>query len=179
MTTPSTSTAISDVVRMIVTRMRGRAGYRSCWEQGDDVAVFHSAEAGLIDDDPVTEGGLRRLLIIADIGDPNRPAEAGQAKHDVATLGTLHAREETQYVHCRSVASSGDSEDGTVQACWDAAVEVIDGLADELDADSSLGLVPTYREVTARFAGVTGVRPYTTEGVVVEIEFDLEVTARL
>jgi hypothetical protein len=169
----NTSTAVNDAVRAIVAKMRARSGYRSCWSSGSGVPVYHSAEAGLMDEQ------VTRALIIADLGDPSVPQEAGDSQQGVATLGTLHHRDEEAVVRCRSIAVTGDVHDGAVQATWDAAHTTVDDLDAELRADPSLGLVPAYSHLIAMVGAVTGVRPYLGAGVVVEVLFDVRVEARI
>jgi len=174
----NTSTVVADAVRAIVAAMRGRTGYRSCWTQGTGIPVYHSAELALFDDNTLSG------LVIAHVGDPNRTGEAGDGTQVMATLGTRRAREEGITVHCLAWSSTGDAVDGSMQAVWDAATAIVDDVDAELRGDvagigPSLGLVPAYREVTARLDAVTGVRPYAAEGLVCELSFDLAVTARL
>jgi hypothetical protein len=158
--------------------MRGRTGYRSCWDVSTGVPVYHSAEIALFDDN--TESGL----VIAHPGDPNRSGEGGDSNQAMATLGTRRAREEIAIVHCLAWYSTGDSVDGSMQAAWDGAAAIVDEVDAELRGDvagigPSLGLVPAYREVTCQFDAVTGVRPYASTGLVCEMSFDLRITARL
>lgn len=170
----NTSTAVNDAVRAIVAIMRARTGFRSCWNTtATGVPVYHSAEAGFIDDHPDTG------LIIADPGDPQNPDEAGQDRQRMATLGTVHARNEEATIHCRAWAHTGDAHDGAVQSMWDAAVAIVDAVDAELRDDPALGLTPPYSLIMATFDAVTGVRPYVGEGVVVEVLFDIAVDARI
>lgn len=169
----NTSTSINDATRALVTLMRARSGFRSCWARGNGTAVFHSAEIGLFDDQP------NRGLIIADADDPARPDEAGQTRQRMATLGTRRARDEDATIHCRSWFTTGDAVDGSVQRCWDGAHAIIDELEALLSDSPNIGLVPTYRDLTCVLEAVTGVRPYSGAGVTVEVFCDLRVNARL
>lgn len=176
----NTSTVVNDAVRALVGAMRARTGFRSCW--ADDptgllVPVYHSAEVGLLGDHAVTS------LVVADIGDIDAPQEAGDGPQRVATLGTLRHRDEDATIRCRATAVTGDAGDGVVQATWDAATAIADAVDAELRGATgvgpSLGLVPAYRDVTARFAGVTGIRPDLSAGCVVDVLFDVAVRARI
>lgn len=173
----NTSTVVNDAVRAIVAAMRVRIGYRSCWASGTGIPVYHSAEVGLFDEQPTS------ALVIADPGDPATPQESGDSRQGIATLGTLRHRDEDATIRCRAMAQSGDAVDGTVQAAWDAAHAIVDAVDAELRGPTgigpSLGLVPSYREVTAWVDGVTGVRPILAAGVVVDVYFDVAVRARI
>jgi hypothetical protein len=169
----NTSTAVADAMRALVTLMRATSGYRSCWADGTGVPVYHSAEAGLIGEQPVTS------LVIGDLGDLTSVQEAADGTQRLATLGTLRHRDEELTIRCRATAVTGDATDGTTQATWDAAIGIIDDVDTLLRGNGSLGLVPAYRYMQAVLAGVTGVRPYLGSGVIVDVLFDIRVTARI
>lgn len=170
----NTSTCLADAMSAIVTSMRATAGYQSCWSTGIGVPVYHSAEAGLIGDHPVT------CLIIGDTGDfSGVPDDSGDSSQSLATLGTLRHRSEDAVIRCRAVAVTGDSTDGSIQATWADAVGIVDDVDTMLRGSGSLGLVPAYRSLTAVMAGVSGIRPYLSAGVVVEVLFDIAITARI
>lgn len=169
----NTSTVVADAMRALVALMRATSGYRSCWVDGSGIPVYHSAEAGLIGEQPVTS------LVIGDLGDLQSIVEAADGTQRMATLGTLRHRTEDVVIRCRATAVTGDSTDGTVQATWDAAVGIVDDVDTLLRATGSLGLVPAYRHVLAVLGGVTGVRPYLGAGVVVDVLFDININARI
>lgn len=179
----NTSTVIGDAVAAIVTAMRARAGYRSPWDQDTPgIPVYHSAEIGLFGE---SVQGVPVLLVVADQGDPEADSpDVAQSGQRPATIGTRRARQETATIRCRAIAQTGDVGEGVVQAQWAAALSVVDAVDAELRADPSgvgptLGLEPAYRSVVAQVAQVTSVRPYLAGGTVVEVPFEVEVSARL
>jgi hypothetical protein len=176
-----TSTAVGDAVSAIVTAMRARAGYRSPWTSGaTGIPVFHSVEVGLSELDVA---GSEQLLVIADVGDPEQPLEAGSSGFQAVTLGTTRQKEEKATIRCRAIAQTGDVGDGVIQAQWDAALDLVDAVDDELRSltgiGPTLGLSPPYRSLIATVSQVTGVLPHLAGGVVVEVTFDIEVVTRL
>ena len=176
-----TSTAIGDAVAAIVAAMRARAGFRSPWDHDSiGVPVYHSIEVGLHEESVRT---VPALLAIGDVGDPESPAESSDSGQRPATLGTTRSREETATIRCRAVAQTGDVGEGVVQAQWDAALDLVDAVDSELRGPSgigpSLGLTPAYRSVHASVSQVTSVLPYLGAGTVVEVLFEIQVTARL
>ena len=172
-----TSTALADAMAALVRLMVATPGYRSPWDSGPGIPVCHSAEVGLVED-PVP-----LVLVIGDTGDPSLPAEAGDSDQRTATLGTLRHRQEDGTIRCRAVAQTGDVGEGVVQAQWDAALDLVDAVDSELRGPSgigpSLGLTPAYRSVHASVSQVTSVLPYLGAGTVVEVLFEIQVTARL
>lgn len=171
---------MSAAVTAIVTAMRARTGYRSCWAagDGDDVPVYHSAEAGLIGEHPVTS------LVIASGEDPLTPREVVDSRQARATYGPPRRRDESGLIRCRATAVSGDVSDGAVQAAWAAAVGIVDDVDDELRGTSgvgpSLGLAPDPLQLmVAVLEGVTGISPWLAGGVVVDVDFSIGITARI
>lgn len=172
----NTSTVINDAISAIVTAMRATSGYRSCWSAGTtgtEVPVYHSIEIAM-QSEPTGSA-----LVIGYPGDPSSPGEDARGDQGIATLGTLRHRQETAVIRCLALAQSGDADTTAVQNVWNTATAITDDVDTYLRSAGSLGLVPSYRDVTAYFSGITATRPYVSTGVVLEIDFQITVSARI
>jgi hypothetical protein len=173
-----TSTAVHDVISAVVSGLRAVPGFRSPWATSEGTTVYDTVEVLLSDE------AEKSLLIVGwpgrdPVGDAN--GEAADAAQAIATLGTQQHRDEEGLVRCLAVRQTGDHEvaQGVVPGLRAACTTTTNAVDTWLRANGSLGLVPAYRELTARFGAVTGFRPYVAAGLVAELEFTIVYRARL
>lgn len=169
---PHTSSAWHDVVKAVTALMRARPGYADPNVYGwQGVPVFHSLEVALTEVNPDV------FLVVGWLGDPDQPAESGQAGQAWATLGT-RGRDERADVRCAVVVQTGDlTVPGAVPALWDSAFTVLDDVAAALKADPTIGLGVPY--MVAELGSLPSIRSDPGRGGEITVEFLVSYKTRL